>query len=99
MERSAMRDRRPGFRSASSGLQASRISASILRLPDEQLAPLAAAYQAARAAKRRHATLIVVVLILAIVLAGKVGEVDVAKFIANIHRFPNYLRDLTPALS
>jgi phosphonate transport system permease protein len=75
------------------------VARTIARLPDEQLAPIAAAYRAARAERRRHAALIVIALALATVLAGRAGEVDLVKFAANIHRFPNYLRDITPALT
>jgi len=73
--------------------------ASIVRLPPEQLARAQAAYAAAIAAKRARLALGAVCLLIAIALAGVAGEVDLGKFLANIDRFPNYIRGLVPSLS
>src|SRR5262249_10845611 len=73
--------------------------ASSVRLPPEQLARAQAAYAAAIAAKRARLALGAVCLLIAIALAGVAGEVDLGKFLANIDRFPNYIRGLVPSLS
>ena len=72
---------------------------SILRLPPEQLKLAFSAYAAAVAAKRARTALGLVCLLVAIVLAGIAGEVDLVKFLSNIDRLPNYIRSLVPSLS
>lgn len=69
------------------------------RLPDAQLAALEAAYRAAVAAKRLRAALFFVILAVLVLLAARVGEVDPAKFFANLPRFTSYLHDLLPTLT
>src|SRR5262245_56575492 len=73
--------------------------ASILRLPPEQLERANSAYAAAVAANRARLALGAVCLLIAIGLACVAGEVDAVKFLANIDRFPNYIRSLVPSLS
>jgi phosphonate transport system permease protein len=48
------------------------------------------AYDAAVAAKRRQAMLGMVVLAVAVAVAAEVGEVDVGRFIDNLHHFTDY---------
>lgn len=61
------------------------------QLPEHQLAPLAATYARAVAAKRRSTIVLVVALIVASLVASGVAEVDVAKLFANIGRFTSYI--------
>lgn len=61
------------------------------RLPDRQLAPLAAAYRDAQAVKRRNAALFVATLFVTALVAGRVAEIDPIKFLANIDRFTSYI--------
>lgn len=75
------------------------MATAVPRYPDAQLKPLAAAYGRAVAARRRQTALIVVAIIVAAILAGNAGEVDGKKLIANIHRLPGYLLDITPTLT
>jgi phosphonate transport system permease protein len=64
---------------------------SLPRLPDHQLAPLAAAYARVNAAKRRSTLLLVAAFIIAALVAGGITEVDPLKFIANIDRLTSYI--------
>ncbi|ALK09062.1 phosphonate ABC transporter, permease protein PhnE [Blastochloris viridis] len=64
---------------------------SIHRQGDARLALMMGGYDAAVAAKRRQTTLGATVLIVAVVVAALVGEVDVGKFVVNLHRFGDYI--------
>ncbi|RAI44908.1 phosphonate ABC transporter, permease protein PhnE [Rhodoplanes roseus] len=75
------------------------MTANALRLPPEQAAHLLGHYRAGVAAKRRRLVLGMVVLAIAVVLAGIGGEVDIPKFLANSHRLPAYVWNLAPPLS
>jgi len=75
------------------------MAGAIVRLPPEQLRRAFAAYGDAVAAKRRRTALGGLVLLIAIGAACVSAEIDPAKFIANIHRFPNYIIGLAPTLS
>jgi phosphonate transport system permease protein len=75
------------------------MTGAVLRLPPEQLDRAQAAYRAAVAAKRLRVALGFGLLAVALCLAGIVGEVDAAKFIANIHRLPNYIWNIVPSLT
>src|SRR5262245_64692401 len=75
------------------------MASAVIRLPPEQLDRALAHYRAAVAAKRARTALGFVILAAALVLAGIAGEVDLRKFVANIHRLPNYIWNLAPALS
>ena len=68
-------------------------------LPDAQLEPLQRTYAQAVARRRRNGAVSAAVLALCIAAAGIVGEVDLPKLAGNIWRFPNYLKQLVPALT
>jgi phosphonate transport system permease protein len=72
---------------------------AVVRLPPEQLARALATYNDAVAAKRLRTGIGFALLFVAIGAAGVSGEVDPAKFVANIHRFPNYILSLVPTLT
>jgi phosphonate transport system permease protein len=75
------------------------VAKAVPQYPDAQLAPLTAAYARAVAERRWRTGLIAAAVVLAAVLAGAAGEVDVGKFLGNVHRLPSYLRDITPVLT
>ena len=75
------------------------MTSAIATLPPEQLGRLIAAYGSAVRAKRLRALVGAAVLVVCASLAAVAAEIDVAKFMTNIGRFPNYLRQLVPALS
>jgi phosphonate transport system permease protein len=62
----------------------------IPRLPDEQIALLSAGYRAEIAAKRRMTLLGAAVLIVLVIIASLVAEVDPGKFVANLDKFTSY---------
>lgn len=64
---------------------------AIAHLPEAQLKPHLAAYAAEQAAKRRTTLIGLLVLAIAIVASGWMAEVDIAKFLANIHQLTSYL--------
>ncbi|MFN3744381.1 MAG: phosphonate ABC transporter, permease protein PhnE [Hyphomicrobiaceae bacterium] len=66
-------------------------SLTLPRLPDHQLAPLAAAHARANAAKRRSTLLLIAAFVVASLVAGGVAEVDPLKFFANIDRLTSYI--------
>lgn len=74
-------------------------SGAVFRLPPEQLERALAAYRSAVVAKRMRFLLGAVILLFAIWTAGIVGEVDLAKFFANIDRLPNYIWNIVPNLT
>lgn len=55
-------------------------------------------YRAAQSARRLRSLLFAAATLVACVLAGWMGEVDVVKFAENFHRFPNYILSITPQL-
>jgi phosphonate transport system permease protein len=71
---------------------------AIVRLPPHQLARARAAYRAATAPRLARGGLAAAVLAVLVALAADVGEVDLGKLVANIHRFPDYIRSLVPPL-
>jgi phosphonate transport system permease protein len=71
---------------------------AVIRLSAAQRAQIQGAYRKAVSAKRLRTGLGLVVLVLAIWLAGTAGEVDLAKFIANAHRLPDYIWNIIPTL-
>ena len=75
------------------------MSGAVVRLSPEQLAHAHGAYRAAVAAKRLRTALGLIILVVAIGLAGIAGEVDLAKFAGNIHRLPNYVWSIIPTLT
>lgn len=74
------------------------MSHAIARLPEPRLRALEDAYGAAVAAKRRQALLGGLVLAALVGLSAWAGEVDLAKFFANLWRFPSYIGDIVPTL-
>lgn len=78
--------------------EATPVSHAIARLPDEQLAPLIARYEAAVQARRRHTFIVVAVVLLCIALSSWMGEVKPAVLIANAGRLTNYFWSITPTL-
>jgi phosphonate transport system permease protein len=64
---------------------------AVPRLPDTQIAALSAGYRAELSAKRRMTLLGVAVLLILVLVAGRVAEVDPAKFLANVYRFTDYI--------
>src|SRR5688572_10435395 len=75
------------------------MSAAVPALPEDQLRTLQAAYRQAISAKRRQALLFVVIFICCMLLAARVGEVDLAKFADGLPRFYSYFYDIVPKLS
>lgn len=67
-------------------------------MPAAQLAPLAAAYDAALAAKRRQTAGGLLLLAILAGLAARSGEVDPAKFWVGLPRFASYFHDILPTL-
>jgi phosphonate transport system permease protein len=74
-------------------------SGAVFRLPPDQLEQALAAYRSAARAKRLRLLIGAAILVVAIWMAGIVGEVDLPKFFANIDRLPAYIWDIVPALS
>ena len=66
------------------------MATAIPRLPDAQVAALSAGYRAEQAAKTRMAILGGVILLLLVALAGRVAEVDLAKFWTNLGQLTSY---------
>lgn len=67
-------------------------------LPPAQLEPLARAYTAAVAAKRRWALFGTLLLLALTVLSAWVGQVDPVKFWSGLPRFASYFHDILPKL-
>jgi phosphonate transport system permease protein len=63
----------------------------VTRLPDGQIAALSSAYEKELAAKRRMTLIGAAVLVLATLVAGRVAEVDLAKFFDNLPKFTSYI--------
>lgn len=68
-------------------------------LPDQRLAALTRAYNDALAIKRRYALASVVIFALCVVLAARVAEVDLEKFVSGLPRFTSYFYDILPKLT
>jgi phosphonate transport system permease protein len=67
------------------------MATAIPRLPDTQIATLSAGYRAEQAAKTRMNVLGGVILLLMVLLAGMVAEVDVVKFWNNLGQLTSYV--------
>jgi phosphonate transport system permease protein len=67
------------------------MSNAMLRLPDAQISALTAGYRSEQAAKRRTTLLGLAILVLLTLLAGRVAEVDLAKFWANLGQLTSYI--------
>ncbi len=71
---------------------------TVVTLPPAQLAPLAQAYAAAVAAKRRWMIGGIGLLIALSLLSGWAGQVDLVKFWNGLPRFASYFHDILPRL-
>ncbi|MFY8157619.1 MAG: phosphonate ABC transporter, permease protein PhnE, partial [Rhabdaerophilum sp.] len=67
------------------------MASAVTRLPDHQIAPHLAAYDREQAAKRRAGLVGLATLLVLILVASHVAEVEPAKFAANIHQFTSYI--------
>ena len=74
------------------------MTASISRLPAQQVAVLERGYRQEIAVKRRRNLLFTATLAIVILLAARVGEVDPGKFVAGFPRFFSYFYDILPTL-
>ncbi|MFS8035659.1 phosphonate ABC transporter, permease protein PhnE [Xanthobacter sp. AM11] len=71
---------------------------AITLLPDEQLAPMVARYEAAVRARRRHTFIVIAVILACTVLAGWMGEVKLSVLFANSGRLTTYFWNILPSL-
>lgn len=67
------------------------MSTHVVRLPEAQLQPLLAAYEASVRTRRRHTLLILACVAVAMVLASISAEVSIPRLVENLHRFPSYI--------
>jgi phosphonate transport system permease protein len=67
------------------------MSTHVVRLPEAQLQPLLAAYDASVRSRRWHTLLILACVAVAMVLASVSAEVAPGRFLENLHRFPSYI--------
>jgi phosphonate transport system permease protein len=67
------------------------VGTHVVRLPEAQLQPLLAAYDASVQSRRRHTLLILACVAGAILLASVSAEVSFSKLFDNLHRFPSYI--------
>ena len=67
------------------------MTAAVTRLPDQQIAPHLAAYDREQSAKRRAGLFGLAILLVLILVASHVAEVDPAKFAGNIHQLTSYI--------
>lgn len=74
------------------------MSRAIVELPAEQIAPLARAYDAAIAARRRHSLLLAIAILLCVGLSVWGGEVRPSVFAANASRLGDYFYNILPVL-
>ena len=74
------------------------MSRAIIELPAEQVAPLARAYDAAIAARRRHTLLLGLAILVCVALSVWGGEVRPSVFAANAYRLGDYFLNILPVL-
>ncbi|OYX88862.1 MAG: phosphonate ABC transporter, permease protein PhnE [Rhizobiales bacterium 17-65-6] len=74
------------------------MSRAIIELPAEQVAPLARAYDAAIAARRRHSLLLGLAILVCVGLSVWGGEVRPSVFAANAYRLGDYFYNILPVL-
>jgi phosphonate transport system permease protein len=67
------------------------VASPVVHLPEVQLRPLLASYDAAVRSRRRHSLLALACIVAAIVLSSVSAEVDLAKFFGNIGNFTSYI--------
>ncbi len=75
------------------------MTSSILSVPPARLEVLLAGYQRAVARRRRQSLLVLAVLAILIVIAGRFGEVDLNNLFQNISNFTSYFGRIVPKLS
>ncbi len=75
------------------------MTSGIVSLPQARLDLLLAEYQRAVARRRRQSLLVLAILTLLIVIAGRVGEVDLNNLLDHISGFTSYFARITPKLS
>ncbi|MFG1377533.1 phosphonate ABC transporter, permease protein PhnE [Xanthobacter autotrophicus] len=71
---------------------------AVTRLPDAQLAPMLAAYEAAVRDRRRHSFIAAAVVLVCIALAAWMGEVKPGVLFANAGRLTTYFTSIVPTL-
>ncbi|MFG1277569.1 phosphonate ABC transporter, permease protein PhnE [Xanthobacter autotrophicus] len=71
---------------------------AVTRLPDAQLAPMLAAYEAAVRERRRHSFIAAAVVTVCIALAAWMGEVKPGVLFANAGRLTTYFASIVPTL-
>jgi phosphonate transport system permease protein len=67
------------------------LASPIAQLPEAQLRPLLAAYDASVRTRRRHTLFVLGCIVVAMLLASLSAEVSPAKLLDNIGRFPSYI--------
>jgi phosphonate transport system permease protein len=67
------------------------VSSPVVQLPEAQLRPLLAAYDASVRTRRGHTLLVLACIVVAMMLASVSAEVSPARLIDNIGRFPSYI--------
>jgi phosphonate transport system permease protein len=67
------------------------VSSPVVQLPEAQLRPLLAAYDASVRTRRGHTLLVLACIVVAMLLASVSAEVSPVRFIDNIGRFPSYI--------
>jgi phosphonate transport system permease protein len=75
------------------------MTSGILSLPQARLDILLAQYQREIARRRRRSLLVLATLAILIVIAGRLGEVDLDNLVRNISGFTSYFTRITPKLS
>ncbi|MGA7994576.1 MAG: phosphonate ABC transporter, permease protein PhnE [Bradyrhizobium sp.] len=75
------------------------MTSSILSVPPARLEVLLADYQRAVARRRRQSLLVLAVLAILIVIAGRFGEVDLNNLFQNISNFTSYFGRIVPKLT
>lgn len=67
------------------------MASPVAQLPEAQLRPLLAAYDASVRTRRWHTLFVLACIVVAMLLASVSAEVSLPKLIDNIHRFPSYI--------
>ncbi len=67
------------------------MSSPVVQLPEAQLRPLLAAYDASVRTRRLHTLLVLACIVAAMLLASVSAEVSPARLVDNIGRFPSYI--------
>jgi phosphonate transport system permease protein len=75
------------------------MASSLLSIPQARLEALLAGYQREVARRRRQSLLVLAIIAILIVIAARVGEVDLANLVDNISNFTSYFGRILPKLS